>query len=213
MPSWATWKDVPLGEQLQLLAIKDAWEQASGYQYLVDTDVALLAMARDGVSTMAEMGKYMNTHTDGSIITRMPWAAYGLGRDQYQSLATTFGAEYKKVTGHDISAEALSKAFQSSQTGAGGLLTGSEYGQQLISDPEIQKTYGWVKYGLDYNQFQQQKLGMQQSFGQVLDDTQAIAQLTYFHASQGSDRSVHAQAAQGGQQKQATPGEGQSEIR
>jgi len=213
----ATWADVPVGEQLAALAMKDQWEQDTGYKFIVP-DWALANIASYGVSTLKDFGDFMTNQVapfvtgNTNLAALQPWAGVGLSKDSYQSLATTFGSEYKKVTGQDIPADQLAKAFTSSQTGAGGLLTGSEYAQQLTSDKAIQDTFGWVKYGLDYNQFQQQKLGMQQAFGQPLEDHQAVAQLQYWHANAGSDRSVHAQTQQAGQ-KQTTPGEGQSEVR
>ena len=162
-----------------------------------------LSMFAQDIASIGALGPYKDAQ---------PWIQYGLNFDQYQSQAGTFATEYKKITGQDISGEALSQAFSSLKDVTGGLLTGSEYAQRLQNDKNIQKTYGWVKYGLDYQQFQQQKLQMRQSFGKDLTDQEATAQLQYFHAAQGGNREVTAQQQQSSQSKQQ-PGVGGSVIR
>lgn len=165
-------------------------------------------------------GQYMKAHAGyggGAYVwtpdqlAAMPWAQYGLGPDAYNSLSVTFRSEYKKLTGQDIPTAALDKAFGSGQKSAQGLLTGGEYAQQLLADPSIQKTYGWVKYGLDYQQFQQQKDQMRSSFGHDLTDQEAVVQLRYFHSAQGSSAGVTSGQPQ--QQQQKVPGVGGSVIR
>lgn len=180
------------------------------------------------ITSLAQFGQYMLAHvntggaatgalTIGSDLYKaMPWAFYGLTSDQYQQQATTFATEYKKLTGQAIPSDQLTKAFQGAagtvgaEYGTGALLTGSEYAQQLMNDANIKKTYGWVSYGMDFNQFQQQKLQMRQSFGTDLTDQQAVTQLQYLHAASGATMQATARMSTSGQQSQQSASQGAS---
>ena len=213
---------VPPGEYNILQSLASQWEALTGFAAAVP-DWALLEMANEHLSSLQAfgqhiandiaMGSFANAPQFTALVATQPWAMYGLDRTSYQSLATSFGTEYTKLTGQAIPPDQLAKAFQSSQTGAGGLLSGSEYNQQLMNDANIQKTYGWVKYGLDYNAFQQQKLTMKQAFGNTLTDQQAVTQLQYFHANQGANMAVHQQTASPGQNQPKATGTPQSVVR
>lgn len=206
MPDFGTWKDVPTGYQNEIQSMVDLVEQNMGYAYPVG-EKELLSMARTGVLNEADVGQWLVRH-HSDIQQKYPWINYGLDKDTYQSYATTFSTEYKKITGQDIPADQMSAAFNSVKDRTGGILSGSEYAQQLQNDANIQKQFGWVRYGLDFNQFQQQKLQMRQAFGKDLTDQEGVVQLQYLHAG-GQSREV-----QGAQQQQRQPATaGQSVVR
>ena len=112
--------------------------------------------------------------------------------------STTFGTDYKKVTGQDISPDALDQAFATPHAGgvAGALQTSGEYQQQLMNDAAIQKQFGWVKYGLDFSAWTQQKLSMRTAFGRDINDAEAATLLQYHKAASGPNMSAVARGQQ-----------------
>lgn len=216
--TFGTWNQVPVEYRNILEALKLEWEGLTGYRYSPGDNDQMIFMARNGVADlktfaqkMAVDGDLKNSNPD--FYNTVPWAQYGLNQAQYSAQQTTYAEEYKKATGQEPDTAALTSAF-TSFAGSERLLSGTEYYQKLTNDANLQKTYGWLKYGMDYQSFQQQKLGMTQAFGRTLSDAEATTQLQYFHANQGGDHSVHAQQGGGGQQgQQQQPGAGQSVIR
>lgn len=217
MPQWASWKDVPVGEQNWISGQVDIWEQTIGFAVPITTQ-DMLWMAESGLETQHDLGQWFANGVNvgdnrfAAVIQNMPWAQYGLDKDTYQQMSTAFATEYKKVTGQDITRDALNQAFASGKSDPQGLLTASQYAQQLMNDVNIQKTYGWVKYGLDFSQWTQQKLQMRTSFGRDINDAEAATLLQYNKTAAGSNMAVTARQA-GGQQQQQPVGVGGSVVR
>lgn len=211
---YTSWKNVPIFEQTQLHTMMDEFGRETGFKFKV-TNTSLLAMANANVLTQQDFGTWAVAHTSSANpgLKSMPWAQYGLTKDSYQQLATTYSTEYKKVTGQDIPASALTKAFLTSNLTGGGLLSGSQYSQQLMNDTAMQKQYGWIKYGLDFSAWTQQKLSMRGAMGRNINDAEAANILQYTKAASGA--SMSAIAHQTGQQSQApaSAGVGQSVAR
>lgn len=215
MPSggWASWQSVPTGEQNTLAGMIDIFEQQTGYQVPI-TSAQMLGMVNAGVETLHDVGQFVATNLSGpfaSVLGTMPWAQYGLDKDTYAATAGTFGTEYKKITGQDITKDALHQAFLSPPAAGGGIMTGSQYAQQLMNDKAIQNTYGWVKYGLDYASWTQQKLSSQTAYGRSINDAEAATLLQYGKAASGGSYSVTAK--QTGQQTQQPATAGGSVVR
>ena len=208
-----------MGEQNVVRDLRDRWQALTGYMYALN-DGDLYNLAHSHAATLADVSKYIvsasgTNEGPSGIFTQQPWALYGLAKDSYVGLATTYGTEFKKLTGQDISSDALQSAFTKVKdpTGA-GFLSGSQYAQQLQSDTNMQNTYGWLKYGMDYSQFQQHKLGMTAAFGGTPTDAQATQALSYWHQNASATAEVRAQTQTPGQQQKApSPGEAQSVIR
>lgn len=197
---------VPAGEYNVLEALMGEWEALVGYS-VEPTNAELLAMANQGIETLADFGKYMSSQPNAQKVAQnMPWANYGLTKDEYQSAAETFGTEYKKITGQDISPDALQQAFRNPRDPTGGLLNASQYAQQLMNDTAIQKQFGWVKYGLDFSSWTQQKLQLQTAFGRSINDSEAAVMLQYNRSASGSN--MAATARTGGQQASQQAGAG-----
>lgn len=195
--------DVPTGTRNLLDDLRNQFEKLAGFRMtLNDGMLEVMANAAEPIATLDSFSRFVHQAgwIDANQMVAMPWLQYGVDSDQYHSLATTFGSEYKKLTGQEIPADALHDAFVKGQTGAGGLLTGSEYAQQLMQDTNLQKTYGWIKFGLDFSQWQQQKLGLRESFGREIQDSEAATLLQYTHKAAGSDAAVRAPGPGGGQQ-------------
>jgi hypothetical protein len=80
-----------------------------------------------------------------------------------------------------------------------------------MNDQVLQKTYGLIRYGMDFNAWTQQKLSLQGSFGRSIQDAEASTILQYNKAAAGA--SVSAIARQAGQGSQAPVAVGQSVTR
>jgi hypothetical protein len=194
------WKNVPIFEQQQLHAMMDEFGRETGFKFKV-SDKQLLAMANGNVLTQQDFGAWAmkNLSHANPGLKSMPWAQYGLTKDSYQQLSTTYSTEYKKITGQDPSAAALTKAFLTSNLTGGGLLSGSQYGQQLMNDTAMQKQYGWIKYGLDFSAWTQQKLSMREAMGRNINDAEAANILQYTKAASGPNMGAIARQGQPGQ--------------
>jgi hypothetical protein len=197
---------VPPGEYNVLEALMGEWEALVGYR-VEPTTAELLAMANAGVETLRDFGQFMSTQANAATVSQtMPWATYGLTKDEYEAAVTTYSTEYKKITGQDISAEALAAAFQNPRDPTGGLLSASQYAQQLMNDANIQKLFGWVKYGLDYSQWTQQKLQLRTAFGHDIQDAQAATILQYTRPASGSNMTAVAHPSSQQQQQGSASG-------
>lgn len=200
---------VPAGEYNVLESLMGEWESLVGFS-VEPTNAQLLAMANAGIETLRDFGQYMSAQSNAAAASKaMPWATYGLTKDEYASAAATYGTEYKKVTGQDISPEALQQAFQNPRDPTGGLLNASQYTQQLMNDAAIQKQFGWVKYGLDFSAWTQQKLSLRGAFGRDINDSEAATILQYNKAASGANLSAVARGT--GQQQRAPSGAGVAE--
>ena len=220
---WKSWADVPAGEKDYIISLRDQWEQDTGYFYELNAG-DLFNMAVWGVTNEADVGKYVTSIMQdpnkpggadlAAKLQAMPWAGLGMTKDTYQSLATTYGTEYKKITGKDIPPDQLAKAFQTQGLGVGGgLLSGSQYAQQLMNDAAIQAAFGWVKYGLDYTAWTQQKLQLRTAYGRDITDAEASTILQYNRANQGANMNAIGRAAGQQQPAQGVVGVGGSMAR
>lgn len=212
-PPYHAWGNVPGGEQNLLSDLRNQFESLIGYTQSISTKM-LLAMANSKVLTLRDFGSFADAHAVkyGVKLDSYPWAKYGLEKDQYNSISSVFSVEYQKVTGTSISPSALQQAFRNPQAPGGGLLTGSQYQQQLMQDANIQKTFGWVKYGMDYSQWQQQKLSMRTELGRDIKDSEAATLLQYQTQAKGSNQNAVARVPQQ-QPSVGAAGIGQSVIR
>lgn len=202
---------VPPGEYNVLESLMATYEALVGYT-VEPTTKELLAMANAHVLSQEDFGRFMSTQANGKKAgATMPWATVGLTKDSYVAQASSYGSVYKAVTGQDISAAALQQAFLNSKDPTGGLLTEAQYKQQLMNNANIQKAYGWVKYGLDFTAWTQQKLTLQGTFGHTIKDSEAATILQYTKAATGSTATAQAQRPQ--TQTASGVGVGQSATR
>lgn len=204
--SWGSWQDVPTGEQNVVNSLLDQWRQTSGY-YGDVPDWAKLAMAQEGISSTYMMGQFMTRHVNnagypaGSAeagayfvnpegVRNAPWSQFGMTADAFFSTLSSYQALMLQYTGTGGTAD----DFASKLRATNGQLTSSFITESLLHDPNMMNTYGWLKYGMTYDQFQQQKQQMTQAFGQTLDDAEAVKQLEYWH--QNASASQAAKVAQ-----------------
>jgi len=195
--NWKSWGDVPVGEQNTMDNLINIWQQTVGFKITFNAK-DLLAFANAGLTSQHDIGQFMEKYHGGKfdkILNSMPWAKYGLDKDSYAAMATTFETTYKKITGSTISEAALQQAFANPKDMSGGLLDASQYAQQLMNDASIQKNFGWVKYGLDFTAWTQQKLQLQTTYGRTVSDSEAATILQYTKAATGSTATAQARTA------------------
>lgn len=210
---------VPPGQYNTLESLIGEFEAITGYQTPLG-NAELLELANAGVLTLRDLGQFVERQWGAAwqaggfnqMFKTMPWAKYGLTKDEYASASSTFGTEYKKITGADISPDALEQAFKNPRDPTGGLLNVSQYAQQLMNDAAVQKQFGWVKYGLDFSAWTQQKLSMRSSFGRDINDAEAATILQYNKSASGANMGAVARSA-GQQEKPSGAGVAQSVAR
>lgn len=182
----------------QIRDLVNQWEQLVGYTVTVP-DWMVWEMAGGGtsagyVTNIFGVGQYMHDHTepgpyhlDWADVSFQPWAWYGMSAAEYNSKLEAFDAAFLGLTGQSVPQDIVDKALREHQ----GTMTGGQFSTWLQAQDSIKNTYGWLKYGLDFQQFQTQKLQMTSAFGHDLTDTEAVAQLQYMHQAQGPNMSAN----------------------
>lgn len=150
------------------------------------------------ITSVYDVGRYMLAHTAPGPYNLVwmdaqyqPWAWYGMSVSEYDTKVQALSSTYEQLTGqaapaNDGHGNIIDQALSVNQ----GSMTGAQFQTFLLSQENIKNQFGWLKYGLDFQQFQQQKLQMRTQFGRDLTDQEAVAQLTYMHAAQGPNVSA-----------------------
>jgi hypothetical protein len=184
---WGAWNEIPVGYQNELLDLKAQYEQLDGYQRDVSND-QLLNMANYHTQSLLDFGQKMASF--GLVSRERQWLAYGLSQSQYQSTLNSYSTVWNQLTGQPLFVGAPGPDYRNAVWVDAAFkkgLSSSDFQNQLIQDSSMQQAYGWIKYGLNFQQFQQQKLSMQATFGATLTDAQGVQQLRYLHTAQGAD--------------------------
>jgi hypothetical protein len=211
-PTDHTWDGIPSGYHTELEDLALQWQQIAGFSVTID-EAALRKMADAHVVSLRDLGQWMwgtQGAMSGDLKQRSPWLAFGMDQTSFQRQLSDYQDTYQQLTGQrlDFSMDASTnpsigwvwQAFSQN-------LTQSGLREQFLHDQNMLNTYGWLKFGLDFDTFQQRKVDMRVSFGQDLTNDQAILQLQYQHQAQGSSRAVTAPAPQGQQAGPVTPTE------
>lgn len=207
-PAYQEWSDVPPGERNYITSLVDQWNSLSGYT-VQTPQWALMAMAMEGVNSLFMVGQFMWRHIyngfdEGAYfvapqhVMNSPWARYGIGADQFHASYTSYTQTLKELTGTtgDWS------QFENMLVDQKGQMNASYVRGNILQDPNMLRTYGWLRYGIDYNQFQSQKQQWTHLFGHELSNDEGVQQLQYLHA-----------AHTGGQEARARPTLTQEEKR
>lgn len=203
----------------QIRDLVNQWEQIVGYRATV-ADWMVSEMADNpATTTIYDLGQYMAQHVntppgtsimDGPTWYQMPWAPWGMSMTQYSQKLEAYDSAFRTLTGQSAPQDLIDAALKQHQ----GMMTGQQFETWLLAQESIKNTYGWLKFGLDFQQFQTQKLQMRTGFGRDLTDAEAVAQLQYHHAAQGGNVGVAAQQTLGqAEKKQAQTGISGSVVR
>lgn len=219
-----------MASQMRLDQIRDLinqWEQLVGFavtvaDWMINEMADNMNYAAQGhaITTLYDVGRYMSYHIgdpargdtlwDPVNAVAMPWAAWGMSATEYNSKLGAWDTAFRTLTGQSVSRDWLDQALTQHQ----GTMTGQQFETWLLTQDAIKNQYGWLKYGLDFQQFQTQKLQMRTGFGRDLTDEEAVTQLRYHHAAQGPNVAVTAQQTLGQQErKQAQTGISGSVVR
>jgi len=181
----------------QIRNLVDQWEQLVGFTVEVPGwmifEMADQQTAAGYVTTLYDVGRYMSAHTAPGPYNLVwmdaafqPWAWYGMSAVEYHTKVESLNDTYLRLTGQNIPDDTLQAVLGQHQ----GSMTGAQLQTYLLSQANIKNTYGWLKYGLDFQQFQQQKQQMITQFGRELTDAEAVTQLQFLHAAQGPNVSA-----------------------
>lgn len=203
-----TWDGIASGYKTELEDLALLWQQTIGFQVTID-EKTLRRMADAHVISSRDMGQWMwaSGLLSDDLRGRIPWAAFGMDQSSYQRTLGDLQDAIERYTGTRPAFVTNPSAADPANAGWdkmiwAALVTGesqSGFTEQLLHDENVRSHYGWIKYGLDYDTFQQRKTDMRVTFGQDLSNDQAILQLQYLHQNQGSSREVTAPAPSGGQ--------------
>lgn len=124
-------------------------------------------------------------------MSQQPWAWYGMSATEYNTRMAAYQSAWSQLTGTDLPTNdgnnnIVDQALKQFQ----GQMSESQFQQWLLNQDSIKNTYGWLRYGLNFNQFQQQKLSMNFAFGRTLSDTEGVTQLQYLHSATGPLMSI-----------------------
>jgi hypothetical protein len=193
----AAWTDIPQEYRNQLEDLEHQFQQLSGFRVPISHD-QMLAMAQANVLTLFDFGQYVYGQMSQDLQQNMPWARYGLSADQFNAAINDYGTVFQDLTGAAPTPDQLAQALQKRYTGA-------EWRTKLMQDANMLKTYGWLKFGLSYAQFQQSKQTMVLGLGFTPTDQQAILQLQY--SQRASDSAAAAAPPAAPMSKQTSPSE------
>ena len=193
---------MPIAQQRfdQIRNLVNQWEQMAGFTVTVPDwmiwEMAGNVTSAGYVTSLFDVGQYMYQHAAIPSSSpyhlswdqggNMPWAFYGMSAPEYDSKVQDFNSTFQRLTGQNVPQNLIDQALRQN----GGTMTGSQFQNYLLTQTALKNQYGWLKYGLDFEQFQQQKVQMLTQFGHELTDEQAVAQLQALHAASGSNVSA-----------------------
>jgi len=184
---------IPQERVAQIQDLVNQWEQMVGFSATV-SDQLIAQMAKNyGMTDIFDIAQYLKANLGSSWanMAQQPWAWYGMSATEYNSHLAAYRSVWSQLTGtelpgNDGNNNIVDQALKQFQ----GQMSENQFQQWLLSQDNIKNTYGWLKYGLNFNQFEQQKLGMNLAFGRTLSDTEGVTQLQYLHSASGPLMSI-----------------------
>ena len=185
----------------QIRDLVNQWEQLAGFSITVpDWAISDMAGRIGDVSSLYDVGQYMAQHQRGhgedpgayfvpEWYAGMPWAKWGMSTTEYNRKLEEYDSGFRVLTGQAAPQDLIEKALHDHQ----GQMTMGQFEVWVQTQEALRNQYGWLRYGLDFSQFQTQKLQMRTGFGRDLTDAEAVTQLQYHHAAQGASAGVGVQ--------------------
>lgn len=177
----------------QIQDLVNQWKSLVGFSVSVSDQLEANMANNYTITDIYDVGQYMkaNMGSAWSSMSSQPWAWYGMSATEYNSKLSSYRSTWSQLTGTELPANdgngnIVDQALKQYQ----GQMSDTQFQQWLMSQDSIKNTYGWLKYGLNFDQFQQQKLGMNLSFGRTLSDTEGVTQLQYLHSATGPSMAI-----------------------
>lgn len=177
----------------QIEELINQWELLTGLQGTISNSLVANMVNNYSISDIYDVSQYLKQNMGSAWpnMAQQPWAWYGMSATEYAGRLSSFANIWSQLTGTQLAANdgngnLVDQAMKQYQ----GQMTESQFQQWLMSNQAIQNTYGWLKYGLNFQQFQQQKLGMTLAFGRTLSDTEGVTQLQYLHSATGPSMAI-----------------------
>lgn len=182
--AYANWAAVPVAVQSRIGDLLHQWNGLT-MGNITPPNWALLEMVNQGITSLEAFGQYMQGHMgSGSGLYFVPvsqyavsgaWANAGLTQDQYFSGLSQYQNVMEQYLGNTGSMVDYNNTLQQMH----GDLNTSQLVENIIHSASMRQQYGWLRYGMTYDQFRQQKVTMQQALGHQISDQQGVTQLDY----------------------------------
>lgn len=157
-----------------LMTAGEAFAAASGWQYFL-TPAQLAWGAANGIAQLSQRQIWQWMASANPATKAMPWLEAGMSQQQFSDYGNRLTDVWQQYTGNtNVPSDTLA-------TAAAGNWSAQRFQQFLTTDPGVTGTYGWIKHGLTYNDFQQYKLNnktqVAQRFGANAGDSQYLQML------------------------------------
>jgi hypothetical protein len=179
------------GDFWQLYSLAETFASNTGWKYL-PTPQQLLTALGQGMATANQLSVFQYFAKVSKVNqTTMPWAALGMSATQYGQTSANQADTVFELTGKDSFAAAGLGGVE--QTALFNNWTSQQLQDYIEKNPTLNKQYGYLALGQNYQQFaawkQSNASTLEQRYGTKYTDAQAIQELgsplQTFHAQGG----------------------------
>jgi len=197
----------------ELTGLENQLNQLGAYHFNLTQD-QLAAMARQGITSMFEFAQQAFQFLPAQDQANQPWLQFGLSHAQFDTTTLGYIDLIQQMTGQKPTPDQIKQALLSSK----GQSNPQHWKEQFISDAGNQKAYGWIKYGLSYEEFHTWAAQQSSKFGKELSQEEAVTWLDEERKKQvepppGGSKEIQAQPVVAPSQKSGSSQIGQSAIR
>lgn len=196
-----------IGQELrnEIEDLEHQWQVDAGFPFAIQP-ATLAEMAKAHVVTYSDFSQYLwnKNLIPPDVRAREPWVGFGVSQDQWNSTMSSFADSWFSMTGQTLDTTPGGDRFKEITA---AMLRGespSQWMAKLQQDANMQKTYGWLKYGMNFQQFQQYKVGQRTAFGRDLSNEEALAAYKFDQPAQGRSFGASVAAHPASQQKGAS---------
>lgn len=204
-----------VGQELrnEIEDLEHQWEVDAGFPIAIQAGT-LAKMAKSGVVTYRDFSQYLwnNNLIPPQLKASSPWIGFGVSQDQWNSTMSDFSNSWFEMTGQNLDTTPQSAQFKDITRAILRGESASQWMTKLQNDTNMQKQYGWLKFGMNFQQFQQYKVGQRLAFGKDLSNEEALKAYQFDQPAQGRTFSGSV-AASPASQKQGPAGADLTTVR
>jgi hypothetical protein len=145
-PAW-----VSPDELHRVLGEAEQWAGTVGWQYM-PTAQEIVGLMGQGAMTAQDVGSYFFSRLPSNVQASIPWAQYGLTKDNYVGQLRQYNETAFGLFGTDFSQSGLDQSML--QTALNNNWSTGRWSEALSLDPTARSKYGWIRHGMDYQGFQ-----------------------------------------------------------